>query len=63
MYRRIWRNPNFILLWVGQAVSSIGDYFTLLAISLFVNHLTGSVMLVGLFVVGSGVLGFWLLRE
>jgi MFS family permease len=41
-------NPNFVLLWTGQAVSSIGDYFTLLAIPLFVNHLTGSVMLVDL---------------
>lgn len=48
MNQRILRNPNFILLWIGQAVSSIGDYFTLLAIPLFVNRLTGSVMLVGL---------------
>lgn len=63
MNRSIWRNPNFILLWVGQAVSSIGDYFILLAIPLFVNRLTGSVMLVGRFVVASGVLRFRLLRE
>lgn len=35
-------------MWIGQAISSIGDYFTLLAIPIFVNRLTGSVMLVGL---------------
>lgn len=48
MYRRLLHNPNFIFLWTGQAVSSTGDYFTLLAIPIFVNRLTGSVMLVGL---------------
>jgi MFS transporter, DHA3 family, macrolide efflux protein len=48
VYRRLLKNPNFVLLWTGQAISSIGDYFTLLAIPLFVNRLTGSVMLVGL---------------
>ena len=48
MYRRLLNNPNFIYLWIGQAISAIGDYFTLLAIPLFVNRLTGSVLLVGL---------------
>ena len=48
MYRRLLNNPNFIYLWIGQAISATGDYFTLLAIPLFVNRLTGSVMLVGL---------------
>ncbi len=47
MNQRLLRNRSFIALWIGQAVSSIGDYFSLLAIPLFVNHLTGSVMLVG----------------
>jgi len=47
MNQRLLRNRSFIALWFGQAVSSIGDYFSLLAIPLFVNHLTGSVMLVG----------------
>jgi MFS transporter, DHA3 family, macrolide efflux protein len=48
MYRRLLNNPNFIFLWIGQAVSATGDYFTLLVIPIFVNRLTGSVMLVGL---------------
>jgi MFS transporter, DHA3 family, macrolide efflux protein len=48
MNRRLFQNPNFVALWLGQAVSSIGDYFSLLAIPIFVNRLTGSVMLVGL---------------
>ncbi|MBE3037264.1 MAG: MFS transporter, partial [Chloroflexi bacterium] len=48
MYRRLLNNPNFIFLWIGQAVSATGDYFTLLVIPIFINRLTGSVMLVGL---------------
>src|SRR5512142_341551 len=47
MNRRLFHNSNFVALWIGQAISSIGDYFTLLAIPIFVNRLTGSVMLVG----------------
>lgn len=48
MYRRLLTNRNFVALWIGQAISSIGDYFTMLAIPIYVNRLTGSVMLVGL---------------
>ena len=48
MYRRLLHNRSFTGLWIGQAISSIGDYFTLLAVPIFVNRLTGSVMLVGL---------------
>ncbi len=46
--QRLFHNRNFAALWIGQAISSTGDYFTLLAIPIFVNRLTGSVMLVGL---------------
>ena len=48
MYKRILTNRSFAALWIGQAISSIGDYFSLLAIPIFVNRLTGSVLLVGL---------------
>src|SRR5512142_3291172 len=48
MYTRLLNNRSFVALWIGQAISAIGDYFTLLAIPIFVNRLTGSVMLVGL---------------
>lgn len=48
MYRRLIHNRDFVALWIGQAISSIGDYFSLLAIPIFINRLTGSVMLVGL---------------
>jgi MFS family permease len=45
--RNLLHNRSFVALWAGQAISSIGDYFTLLAVPIFVNRLTGSVMLVG----------------
>jgi MFS family permease len=48
VYRRLFGNRNFAALWTGQAISAVGDYFTMLAIPIFVNRLTGSVMLVGL---------------
>lgn len=48
MNRNLTHNRSFVALWIGQAISSIGDYFSLLAIPIFVNRLTGSVMLVGL---------------
>jgi len=47
MYKSLLSNRNFVALWIGQAISSIGDYFTLLAIPIFINRLTGSVMMVG----------------
>ncbi len=48
MPHRFFYNRNFACLWAGQAISATGDYFTLLAIPIFVNRLTGSIMLVGL---------------
>ncbi len=57
VYRRLLKNPKFIYLWTGQAISAIGDYFTLLAIPIFVNRLTGSVMLVGLSFIAAALPG------
>jgi MFS family permease len=48
MYKRLFRNRNFVALWVGQMISFIGDYFVILAIPVVVNRLTGSATMVGL---------------
>ncbi len=47
-YSQLIRNRSFMALWVGQAISFIGDYFYYLAIPILVNKLTGSTLLVGL---------------
>src|SRR5579864_1701222 len=38
----LWRNPSFLLLWSGQAVSSIGTQLSQLAYPLLVLALTHS---------------------
>ena len=48
MYARLFRNRNFMALWIGQTISFIGDYFVMLAMPVAVNRLTGSAMMVGL---------------
>lgn len=48
MYQRLFRNRNFMALWIGQLISFIGDYFNWLAIPIVVNRLTGSALMVGL---------------
>ena len=48
MYARLFRNRNFMALWIGQMISFIGDYFVMLAVPIAVNRLTGSAMMVGL---------------
>jgi MFS family permease len=48
MYARLFRNRNFMALWIGQMISFIGDYFVMLAMPVAVNRLTGSAMMVGL---------------
>ncbi len=54
MYSRLFRNRNFMALWVGQLISFIGDYFNYLAIPITINQLTGSPTMVGLaFISGS----------
>jgi MFS family permease len=47
LYTRLFRNRNFMALWIGQMISFVGDYFVLLAVPIAVNRLTGSAMMVG----------------
>jgi MFS family permease len=54
-YRRLFRNRNFMALWIGQTVSFIGDYFQWLAIPILVERMTGSSLLVGLAVISSAL--------
>ncbi len=51
----LWKNRNFSLLWVGQLVSFIGDYFYFLAIPILVERLTGSTTQVGIAVISSAL--------
>ena len=37
-----FRNPNFRLLWAGQATSILGDQFSMIAMPWLVLKLTGS---------------------
>jgi MFS transporter, DHA3 family, macrolide efflux protein len=55
MYSRLFRNRNFMALWVGQTISFIGDYFNWLAIPIVVNRLTGSALMVGLSVMATAL--------
>jgi MFS family permease len=54
-YGRIFRNRNFMALWLGQTISFIGDYFYWLAIPIMVERLTGSSLQVGLSVIASAL--------
>ncbi|GAA3762125.1 hypothetical protein GCM10022225_54820 [Plantactinospora mayteni] len=44
----LWRRRDFPLFWAGQALSALGDSFSLLAVPLLVLHATGSVARMGL---------------
>ena len=55
VYGRLFRNRNFVALWLGQTVSFIGDYFYFLAIPIMVERLTGSALQVGLAVIASAL--------
>lgn len=47
-YRNLVRyNPNFRMLWFGQIVSLLGDWFNLIASAALVSSLTGSGLAVG----------------
>jgi MFS family permease len=54
-YGRLFRNRNFVALWIGQTISFIGDYFYFLAIPIMVEKLTGSALAVGLSVIASAL--------
>jgi len=51
--RSLWRNRDFLLLWSGQAVSSLGDQVSGLALPLLVLALTGSSAQAGLVLAAS----------
>lgn len=46
--RRVLASPEFRLLWLGQAISTLGDKFTEIAIPILVYNLTGSALQLGL---------------
>lgn len=41
-YATLLRNPNFRMLWAGQAISTFGSYFTRVALPIYVFSLTNS---------------------
>ncbi|MBV9788681.1 MAG: MFS transporter, partial [Chloroflexi bacterium] len=41
-YRKILQNRNFRLLWLGQAITTFGGFFTRVAIPIYVFSITGS---------------------
>lgn len=43
MYKNLWRNKNFILLALGGFISSIGDYFYSIAITVSLYSMTQSI--------------------
>ncbi len=46
-YRDLLQNPNFRLLWLGQAISTFGSYFTRIAVPIYVFSLTQSYLQLG----------------
>lgn len=54
-YTRLFREWNFLILWLGYLIAYIGEYFILLAIPIAVEKLTGSTLMVGLSVISEAV--------
>ena len=54
-YSRLFKDPNFMILWLGYLVSYIGEYFILLAVPIAVERLTGSTLMVGLSVISEAI--------
>ncbi len=54
-YGRLFRNRSFVVLWLGQTVSFVGDYFYFLAVPIMVERLTGSALAVGLAVISNAL--------
>jgi DHA3 family macrolide efflux protein-like MFS transporter len=50
-FAEVLRNRNFLALWLGQAISQIGDSFTFLALLIMVNQLTGSTISMGMMMI------------
>ena len=53
--KRVLGNPNFRLLWAGQAMSLLGDQFTMIALPWLVLLLTGDAAALGLVLALTGV--------
>ncbi|MER7461558.1 MFS transporter [Streptomyces sp. NPDC097981] len=53
----LWRNRDFNVFWLGQALSVLGGSISLLALPLLVLDATGSVVQMGLITVVTGVTG------
>ncbi|MEV0410563.1 MFS transporter [Streptomyces sp. NPDC050448] len=53
----LWRNRDFNVFWLGQALSVLGGSISLLALPLLVLDATGDVVQMGLITVISGVVG------
>jgi MFS family permease len=51
----IFKNRNFVLLWLGQGTSLIGDQFYLIALPWLVLQLTGDAVALGLVLALSGI--------
>ena len=49
----VFRNPSFILLWIGQLISSMGSALTALAASILIYRVTDSALSVGLMLVAT----------
>ncbi len=54
-YGQLFRNRNFVALWLGQMISFIGDYFNWIAVPIMVERLTGSALMVGLSVISNAL--------
>lgn len=46
---RLFKNKNFLLLWIGQAVSSAGTWINFVGLNAYVYHVFGSGRILGLF--------------
>ena len=52
---KMLRSRNFRLLWIGEAVSLLGDQFTLIALPWLVLQLTGDALAMGTVLALAGV--------
>lgn len=43
----VWRNRNFVLLWLGEGISVVGDHFSMVAMPWLVLQLTGDALAMG----------------
>src|SRR5689334_4155569 len=49
----VFRNRSFILVWIGQLISSMGSALTALAASILIYRVTGSALSVGLMLIAT----------